>query len=854
MAANNPAPRFITVRNRPLSLWQSAVRQGTQGLQQTDPGLARLMGYAAGLHAEATVKHHPIPTPNPPPPGAPLTLEDHVALSKAYFDAVYARRRGDRRGEADAVAVIRNYSNWDLSGWASCEVVFAQWYLVDGNPQVYRDWVTQPAQLNYGLITYQLPTNAKILIIGDWGTGMTDAVAMLKAGVVNLQPDAIIHLGDVYYSGTADECQANVGGVIASLRSQTGLALPFFTMPGNHDYYSGGQGFYGTIDSINSGVGGGQQQASYFCLRSSDGNWQFLAMDTGYDDCDPTDDAMSTLTRGPRLHPTELVWHYDKLENFSGSTILLSHHQLYSAFSEINGQSAWGPAFLNDNLYKAFLPKFDRIAAWYWGHEHNFAQYPDQLGVQNCRLVGCSAYEQAKRDDPYDYKYKQINYGPIPPSTTSNQVSLSPHTTATRTFYNHMFALMTLNPPSGGEGPTITVDYYQYPSWDQDYSGPQPSTADKLCSETIEPAFAGSPDAGTKIDLIEMNGSPAVMGTGPVGLTLARYQGWFITGYVWYNSPIFYMFGDAAGWNGHRALPVLQKPTNESALPYMTSGLTPPAFSLGPNNALYCAFAQFSPSGQGALSWGMAVPDDSHLFWYPPQTAMIRQASGQMVTTTVAANTWPGLASNATNEILFAVYASAQAAPSGAYAIHYASLTYQDGQPTWTGNDTIGMVDDLGFQPNTFFSPAALVVGDILYVAFVASTENYLYLIWGFPQKDASGSTEIVWKGSQANVNGTNVDVFGPPSLALLGGRIVVTYACGYSCSSGNNTGLAAQCNFDPQTGTWAGDRAFRTDTNQYYSCGRNVACYGLGQALMIAFAGGTSQNEFYFGTVANIA
>jgi hypothetical protein len=816
MPAGHVAPRFITVRNRSLSLWQSAVRAATQELKKTDPDRANLMRYAAGLHAEATVKRRPIPVPPPPLPGEPLSLEQHIALSKAHFDAVRARARGDLVAEADAVAVIRDYSNWDVN-WSECELYYAAWYAVLGQPPIYRDWVNQTSQLNFSLISYQLPSSAKILLIGDWGTGMTDAVAMLKAGVEQFKPDAILHLGDVYYSGIPDECQEHVIDVITNLRTQTGLALPFFTIPGNHEYYSGGAGFYEMIDKINSGIAGAQQQASYFCLRSADSNWQFLAMDTGYGDHDPNDDAFSSDTRGPSLHSTELVWHYDKIDNFSGSTILLSHHQLYSAFSEINGNAAWGPAFLNQRLYNSFVPKFGRTAAWFWGHEHNFAQYPDQLGVQNCRLAGCSAYEEAKNDDPYDYQYKQIKYGPLPNSTKVNQVGLSPHTTATRTFYNHMFALMTLNPAGGAPG--ITVDYYQYPSWDQDYDGKQPATAQSLCSETVYPAQPAVPTAETKAELISINGANVLLSS--VGVSLTRYRDWLVAAYPGSNSSILYMFGDAAGWNGNRALKVIEATGVGSDVAYSTT--TSPAVSPGPDGRLYCAFQQAGSSG--ALCWGATIANSNHLYWNPAQQASIQGRTQNIVA-------GPALAFDETNDMLFAVYPVASPTAGTSY-INYAYLTYEGGQPQWFGNQTIPFISGIGIQPyinSSGWTPGAIFVGEVLYVAFTPSSYGQLYLIWGV--RDAA-KQETIWQGSQAVVNGAPVKPNSSPTLAVLGGRIVVTYI---APSSSQFTTYVSQCNFDPQTSSWAGNEPFSLSGRNWNSFLGPIGTWGEGQTLSLCF------------------
>ena len=84
------------------------------------------------------------------------------------------------------------------------------------------------------------------------------------------------------------------------------------------------------IGKVNSGVAGCTQQASYFCLRTEDDTWQFLGMDTGYGDRNPVEQQAPVLQR----HESE--WHVDKLTNFPGTTILLSHHQLISAKETLN--------------------------------------------------------------------------------------------------------------------------------------------------------------------------------------------------------------------------------------------------------------------------------------------------------------------------------------------------------------------------------------------------------------------------------------------------------------------------------------------------------------------------------------
>src|SRR5260370_5295863 len=105
-------------------------------------------------------------------------------------------------------------------------------------------------------------------MIGDWGTHMPENAALLRQALKQFKPDVIIHLGDVYYSGTVEECTANVLDVLdATMADVKPEKRPaFFTIPGNHEYYSRGAGFYRTIGQLNSCNDLCTQQASHCCL------------------------------------------------------------------------------------------------------------------------------------------------------------------------------------------------------------------------------------------------------------------------------------------------------------------------------------------------------------------------------------------------------------------------------------------------------------------------------------------------------------------------------------------------------------------------------------------------------------
>jgi hypothetical protein len=245
----------------------------------------------------------------------------------------------------------------------------------------------------------QLPANARIALVGDWGTGTADAVDLLQQ-VAKHKPDVLIHLGDIYYAATPDECQKYFLDIVDQVFDRGAGRVPTYTLCGNHDVYSGGVGYYGLLPKLNPTPpfdAGWAQPASYFALQSP--GWQLLSMDTGLHDQDPFD-VTDNVTY---LDPQEEAWHIDKIRRFSqggGRTILLSHHQLFSAFDAIGKQA------INSRLQESW-EKFQEaagdqgIAAWFWGHEHNLCVYEPFAGLDKGRCIGHGAIPAFLDPSPY---------------------------------------------------------------------------------------------------------------------------------------------------------------------------------------------------------------------------------------------------------------------------------------------------------------------------------------------------------------------------------------------------------------------------------------------------------------------
>ncbi len=78
---------------------------------------------------------------------------------------------------------------------------------------------------------------------------------MLKHAIIDKQADIILHLGDVYYAGTPDEYKRNIMEPLNMLRLEAASRFRkdvlFYSIPGNHDYYTWGLPFLSFVANAN---------------------------------------------------------------------------------------------------------------------------------------------------------------------------------------------------------------------------------------------------------------------------------------------------------------------------------------------------------------------------------------------------------------------------------------------------------------------------------------------------------------------------------------------------------------------------------------------------------------------------
>jgi hypothetical protein len=455
---------LLTARHDLASLFQSMAeevarksdeRTGIAGelrgtAPHTRPGIAHPMVAAAAAVArrvsQGRIPAAPVPTAAAGPAEA---IERCAELAFRLLEA-----RIFHHADAQQIEDELRFSSCDPE-WVEAIARYVEYFGIDGKKRPI-PYVRHQSLDDFVLPA--LPPGARVALVGDWGTGTAEARRVL-AQVASHRPDALVHLGDVYYSGTPEENQSWFLALLDEVLARAVRPIPVYTLSGNHDMYSGGVGYYGILPHLNPSppyAPDQAQPASYFSLRTTDGAWQLLAMDTGLHDHDPFQvDRDVTF-----LEPGEEEWHEDKVRRFGaagGRTILLSHHPLFSAFAAIGDyrsrpleERAVDPRLLAS--YQRFAAAGE-IAAWFWGHEHNLEIYQPYRGLARGRCIGHGAIPTFVADSPYR---PLPDLGDDPPQLVTGDDGRPLELAVVDQVYAHGFVMLEL-----GADRTATASYYQ---------------------------------------------------------------------------------------------------------------------------------------------------------------------------------------------------------------------------------------------------------------------------------------------------------------------------------------------------------------------------------------------------------
>ena len=191
-----------------------------------------------------------------------------------------------------------------------------------------------------------IPDVARIAMAADWGTGLYGAPKiaeqMRKVGGYEL----LLHLGDVYYSGTEEEVQERFLDLWPRDAGKRSIAVN-----SNHEMYSGGFGYFKlALPALG-------QKSCYLAFENT--HWLLVVLDTAYVDHDMDNEQVAWLNLVLKTSREANGGQAKKLA-------LFSHQQL---FSRLDNQ---GPKLQNALRH---LLDAQAITAWYWGHEHQCVIY-----------------------------------------------------------------------------------------------------------------------------------------------------------------------------------------------------------------------------------------------------------------------------------------------------------------------------------------------------------------------------------------------------------------------------------------------------------------------------------------------
>jgi calcineurin-like phosphoesterase family protein len=258
-----------------------------------------------------------------PPSQLASQLQTFLAQKAMEEDKPIAR-------ELPGGAVEAKFDSKDWIGWAKS---FFTWV----GRLDYARWLTAPSN------PQSLPENARIALLADWGTGLYGAPASAKCITATTPAFThVIHLGDVYYSGTEAEIDERFIAFWPSVSGAISRACN-----SNHEMYSGGHGYFEKTLPLFG------QLASYFAYENKD--WLLVGLDSAYEEHSLTKEQLgwlSLILQDPSRAAKKLV--------------LLSHHQPYSLLDN------QGPKLIS---FLRLLLDTRRIYAWYWGHEHRCVVY-----------------------------------------------------------------------------------------------------------------------------------------------------------------------------------------------------------------------------------------------------------------------------------------------------------------------------------------------------------------------------------------------------------------------------------------------------------------------------------------------
>ena len=279
---------------------------------------------------------------------------------------------GKPSGDRDGRRIFDKFSVSDVR-WVSSLFAMGIRKLRDRHP-----FPAKPAE------PLKIGNQARLVLVGDWGSGVPRArkVAreirkVLDEGLEAGREQHLVHLGDVYYAGWEYEYRDRF---LAWWPVEPGERerILSWNLNGNHDMYAGGHAFFDV--ALQDPRFARQQGSSRFSFRSD--HWTVLGLDTAWEE--------------HGLEGDQGDWALGLANGSPGKTMLLSHHQLFSAYEPGGGERLRGKI--------EPVLKTGRVRSWFWGHEHRCVLYAPHDRIEYARCIGhggVPVYMTHREKDPY---------------------------------------------------------------------------------------------------------------------------------------------------------------------------------------------------------------------------------------------------------------------------------------------------------------------------------------------------------------------------------------------------------------------------------------------------------------------
>ena len=241
----------------------------------------------------------------------------------------------------------------------------------------------------------QMSDTATFALVGDYGTGNfgsgDSASTRISRFIPTLKPDYAIHLGDVYYAGTAPEEIAKL------LAYWPKGSLASFALNSNHEMFSGGGPYFRTVlgsPSFNKP----QSPWSYFALENA--HWIIVGLDSAY-----YSSAFKLYSNGTLGADNDQTQFLSRVAARNKKTIILTHH------NPIPIGSLGSDPQPNDEGYKLYSDVMQAFAGhsppvyWYYGHKHVGAAYKALPSGMLCRCLGHGALPAGVASDLKEFTF-----------------------------------------------------------------------------------------------------------------------------------------------------------------------------------------------------------------------------------------------------------------------------------------------------------------------------------------------------------------------------------------------------------------------------------------------------------------